>query len=172
MSSNSISNATNVDRLVQQMVGRVDKNGDGQISNAEFGSFLSSMLENLSKTTLPTNGPNANAIVATAAGAPPVERAAMPPLNPISGFSLAKLQDLTHVTDKYSGAARAFSRAIGGLEPKTASLASVVTFAQASGFPSAKVTGSDTIDFGDGRGPIDVIIDVDGPGATWAFQNW
>jgi hypothetical protein len=33
------------------------------------------------------------------------------------------------------------------------------------------VTGDDTIDYGDGYGPIDVITSVGTPGAGWAFQN-
>ena len=91
----------------------------------------------------------------------------------IPGFDFGKLTDLTHINAKYPPAVRAFSMAIKAesLSPASSSLSSIVSYARGNGFPNAKVAGSDTIDFGDGAGPIDVITDVGGPGAHWWFHN-
>jgi hypothetical protein len=158
----------NVDRLINQLMSRVDTNKDGALSKAEFGTFLTTLLDSLAQpATLPTFP------ASSVASAPLVARtpAASSTYNPVQGFVLSKLEDPTHVTEKYSAAVRVFSRAIGGLSPKTESLPAIAAFAQANGFPNAKVTGDDTIDFGDGYGSIDVITDVGGPNANWWFNN-
>ena len=67
----------------------------------------------------------------------------------------------------------AFSRAIaaGNLPSVSGSLPAIVAYAQANGFPDAKVVKDDSIDFGDGHGAIDVITSVGGPDANWWFNN-
>jgi len=75
------------------------------------------------------------------------------------------------VNDKYTLAVRHFAAAKEGKPPTTASLEAIAADARAGNFPNAKVTGDDTIDYGDGYGEIDVITSVGTAGAGWAFQN-
>lgn len=90
-------------------------------------------------------------------GAPPAPAAA-PTLAPIQGFDTTKLQNPGYVDDKYTAALRDFSGYLGsGGQVSRNNLGGAVSYAQANGFPNAKVVGDDKIDFGDGRGPIDVI---------------
>lgn len=89
----------------------------------------------------------------------------------LDGFDTTKLNDPTYESSKYTKALRQFTASINGKPPTTDSLNALVAEAKANGFPNAKVSGKDTIDYGDGNGPIDVIIDVGGPNAKWAFQN-
>ncbi len=126
-----------------------------------------------------TEGAPTTATPTTPGNTAPTGPTTTPPSGPpgtyanIPGFDLGKLQDPTHQNSKYTPAVRAFSQAIGSgnLPPTSASLPAVVAYAQSHGFPNAKVTGSDSIDYGDGWGPIDVITDVGGPGAGWWFAN-
>ena len=93
----------------------------------------------------------------------------------IPGFDWDKLNDPKKQNDKYTPALRAFAAAIGsqGLKPTSESLSAIAAYAKANGFPNASVAGKDTIDFGDGRGPVDVIRDVGGPTADWQMlQPW
>jgi hypothetical protein len=166
MSMNPLSSSTStadIGQLVQRLITVADRNNDGQLSTSEFGSFLTSLISapTTAATDLKGTGAATAHVAATAA-----------PFNEISGFVLSKIQDPTHVTQKYSAALRAFSQAIAGLKPTPESLPAIVTFAKANGFPDAKITKSDSIDFGDGTGAVDVIVDVDGPNASWSFQNW
>jgi len=82
----------------------------------------------------------------------------MPNYAPIPGFDIAKINDPTHVNDKYSPALRAFSEAMAAGIPLTrGNLAPQVDWAKSHGFANAKQVGDDSIDFGDTRGPIDLI---------------
>jgi len=168
MSMNPLSSnmsTADVGQLVQRLITVADQNKDGQLSTSEFGSFLTSLISEPPASLTDLKGTRSGV-----AGAGPGATAA--PFNEIPGFVLSKIQDPTHVTQKYSAAMRAFSQAIGGLTPVPDSLPTIVAFAKANGFPDAKTTKSDSIDFGDGTGPVDVIVDVDGPNASWNFQNW
>lgn len=82
----------------------------------------------------------------------------MPTYAEIPGFDLAKINDPTHVNDKYSPALRAFSEAMAAGIPLTrGNLAPQVDWAKAHGFGNATQVGDDSIDYGDSRGPIDLI---------------
>jgi hypothetical protein len=165
LSSSTNAGTADISRLVQRLVTAADQNKDGQLSTSEFGSFLTSLIGHAPTAATDLKG--------TMPGlASPPATAATAPFNEVPGFVLSKIQDPTHVSQKYSAALRVFSQAIGGLKPSADSLPSIVTFAQANGFPKAAITKSDSIDFGDGAGPIDLIVDVDGPNAAWSFQNW
>jgi hypothetical protein len=164
MSINTLSAPTaDIGQLVQRLVATADLNKDGSVSSSEFGSFLTGLIGGISSRD-DLKGTRLSALTSDAAPS-------TAPFNEVPGFVLSKLQDSTHVTPKYSAAVRAFSQAIAGLSPVPASLPTIVSFAQANGFPDAKITKSDSIDFGDGRGPIDLIVDVDGPLSSWSFQN-
>jgi hypothetical protein len=168
MSMNPLSSSTStadIGQLVQRLITVADRNQDGQLSTSEFGSFLTSLISEPPTAVTDLKGTTSGAATARVA-------ATAAPFNEISGFVLSKIQDPTHVTQKYSAALRAFSQAIAGLKPVPESLPAIVTFAKANGFPDAKITKSDSIDFGDGIGAVDVIVDVDGPNASWSFQNW
>lgn len=82
----------------------------------------------------------------------------------VPGFDISKINDLTHVNDKYSPALRVFSQGVAAGVPLTrGDLSAQVQWAKSHGFPNAKQVGDDSIDYGDGHGPIDVIR---GDGAT------
>lgn len=106
-------------------------------------------------------------------GVTPPPSSSADPFFDVPGFDPTKLRDLNYSSPKYSPAVRIFAQALGsmGLPPTSESLQRIVDYARSRGFPNARVTGNDTIDFGDGYGPIDVITDVGGPGAGWWFNN-
>ncbi len=82
----------------------------------------------------------------------------MPNYAEIPGFDLAKINDPQHVNDKYSPALRAFSEAMAAGIPLTrGNLTPQVDWAKGHGFANAKQVGDDSIDYGDSRGPIDLI---------------
>lgn len=94
----------------------------------------------------------------------------------VNGWDPTKLNDTTHNTAKYE-----FMRAVqnagavgGGLGERgdrasmSADLPRIVQDLQYVGFPSAKLVGDDSIDFGDGNGPIDVLT---GNGEWWWSGN-
>lgn len=94
----------------------------------------------------------------------------------IPGFDMAKLADPNRVGDgKYSEAVRLFSQALAATQaqPNAQGLTQLVnymnTYLGNPDHPYASVSGSDRIDFGDGAGPIDVLVNS-GLGG-WAFQN-
>lgn len=88
-----------------------------------------------------------------------------------TGFVPSKLNDPNYYSGKYSHALKdQFLPAMQNLDPTEASLDSIVSAINAKGGHATRV-GKDNIDFGDGAGPIDVIFDVGGPDARWAFQN-
>lgn len=89
----------------------------------------------------------------------------------IPGFDTGKLNDPNFKSDKYTPAVKHFAAASSGLAPTAASLQQIANQAKAAGFPNAVVVGKDRIDYGDGNGPIDAIVDEGGPGAHWWFQN-
>jgi hypothetical protein len=189
MSINSVGSpdraASGLSELIKRTMSEVDTNKDGQVSSSEFGSFLKHLLEGLSPKVRNRNhdlaGTNQGSPdLASTAGsvlfASAVKTAASDGGGPyfnVPGFELSKLQDTTHVNDKYTPAVRAFSQAVaaGDLKCVTDSLTNIVEYAQSNGFPDAKVTSADCIDFGDGYGPIDTIVDVGSPNAHWWFHN-
>ena len=171
MSINTVSGSTpglGLSQIAQRLLTRSDVDHDGKLSTAEVGSFLSQLIDSLSQTTLPTLR---SQVGATDAGTPDVVSAPRERLGSVPGFSDEKLNDWTHVNDKYTAALRHFAAAKEGKPPTTASLEAIAADARANNFPNAKVTKADTIDYGDGYGPIDVITSVGDPNAGWWFQN-
>jgi hypothetical protein len=171
MSINNISGSgagTDIGQLAQRLLAASDADHDGKLSTAEAGSFLSQLIESLSHTTLPTVRSQVGSATGGSAETAPTPHEH---LASILGFSTEKLNDWTHVNDKYTLAVRHFAAAKEGKPPTTASLEAIAADARAGNFPNAKVTGDDTIDYGDGYGEIDVITSVGTAGAGWAFQN-
>jgi hypothetical protein len=161
--------------MVKRTMSEVDTNHDGQLSSSEFGTFLTHLLEGLSKAK-PTNESSASRSSTSASFSSAIKAATSDTPGVyfnVPGFELSKLQDTDHVNSKYTPAVRAFSQAVaaGSLKSVTDSLANIVTYAKDNGFPDAKVTSADAIDFGDGNGPIDTIVDVGSPNAHWWFHN-
>jgi hypothetical protein len=167
LAASSVSLGSSISDVSQSVFTAADRNGDRQLSASEFTTFLNALIGNLSgRKTTGGLGSAATAIVKPAAS-PSTGYAEIP------GFAFGKLINLSYVNDKYTPALRVFSRAIHAesLPPVSSSLASIVSYAQANGFPNAKAIGKDVIDFGDGHGEIDVITDVGGPHSTWWFHN-
>jgi hypothetical protein len=166
-----LSTSSGLSEMVKRTMSEVDTNKDGQLSTTEFGTFLTHLLEGLSQKTRVTNA--SSAAVSSAASASAVWSPADGPYFNVPGFELSKLQNTKHVNDKYTPAVRCFSQCVAasGLKSVSESLPEIVAYAQSNGFPNAKVVSSDAIDFGDGHGVIDTIVDVGSPNAHWWFRN-
>lgn len=78
----------------------------------------------------------------------------------IPGLDTGKLQNETYKSYKYGDAARAFSSYVGGGgKVGRNDLQGLVDYAMREfGLKNAKAVGDDKIDFGDGSGPIDIIL--------------
>ena len=164
MSINSIGSTPDIGQLVSGIMGRVDANKDGQLSKDEFGAFLTSLLGGMQAKASPTSPVNTVPLLASLTGHA-AAASSRTSYDPIPGFDLRKLNDPSHVTTKYS-----FGRAVQdlGLAPASGNLQAIVDHLNARG-GTAKVTGDDTIDFGDGFGSIDVILSVGDPDARWQW---
>jgi len=134
----------NVSSLAELLFKRIDANSDGRLSTSEFQSFLEGLMQGTSSLG------SQLASVPTAA-APHVYQ-------PMLGFDYTKLNTPTHTTPKY-----VFARATQDVDlgwdraSRSAGLQKIVDSVRQNGYPDAKVTGDDTIDFGDGYGNIDVL---------------
>lgn len=97
-----------------------------------------------------------------------------PPTKPIyaniPGLDLGKLQRGEGTKYKYGPAAHAFSSFVGGGgKVGRNALDDLVTYAQTKfGLTKARVVGDDKIDFGDGAGPVDLILS---DGGLWWGQE-
>jgi hypothetical protein len=169
MSINTVSGSAagvSFNQLAQRLLAGSDADHDGKLSKTELRSFLSQLIDSVSETTLPTLRSQVGRSANAASPDTVHERVPFVP-----GFSIDKLNDWTHMNDKYTLAVRHFAAVKEGKPPTTDSLEAIAADARANGFPNAAVTGDDTIDYGDGYGPIDVITSVGTVGAGWAFQN-
>jgi hypothetical protein len=175
MSINSLgapaSTGTALNEMIKRTMSEVDVNRDGQLSTAEFGTFLTHLLQGLAQGVKTSNLSRVSTANVGATSTP--TPTPLGPYYPVPGFVVSKLQDLTHVTDKYTPAVRCFSQALGSKNLKSVpeSLPAIVEHAKNNGFPNAKIISHDCLDFGDGYGIIDVIVDVGGPKAHWWFNN-
>jgi len=146
MSTNSIDN---VSSLASAIFKRVDTNADGKLSGAEFQSFLQDLLGKVGTSGLGS--------AATAVPPRPATAEART-YQPMLGFDYVKLNTLSHTTPKY-----VFARATQDVNlpwdrlSRSAGLQQIVDVVKQNGYPNAAVTGKDSIDFGDGNGPIDVL---------------
>jgi hypothetical protein len=179
MSISSIGSNTQLQNLIKTTMTAADVDKNGQLSQDEFAGFFSALLDGLSgKTTAGTTSSSSNSLTSSVAAI----KTSLSTVNslpasdpnayaPVPGFDLAKLRNQDHVNDKYTASVRVFSRGLQalGLDAVTSrnNLQPMVDFAQANGFPNAKTVSDDQIDFGDGKGPIDVIT----ASGTWWFQN-
>ena len=148
MSTNSTS-VDNVSSLASAIFKRVDTNADGKLSGAEFQSFLQDLLGKVGTSGLGS--------AATAVATRPATADART-YQPMLGFDYTKLNTPTHTTPKY-----VFARATQDVNlawdrlSRSAGLQQIVDLVKQNGYPNAAVTGKDSIDFGDGNGPIDVL---------------
>lgn len=76
MSTTPVGSSSSVDPLVKQLVERIDRNKDGQITTAEFGDFLTTLLQARETSAGASRTPG---LAATFAAAVPAGPAADPP---------------------------------------------------------------------------------------------
>ena len=137
--------------LASAIFKRVDANGDGKLSGAEFQSFLQNLLGKVGNGTTDL-GSQASAV------APRAAAAEAQTYQPMMGFDYVKLNTPSHTTPKY-----VFARATQQVNlawdrlSRSNGLQQIVDIVKQNGYPDAKVTGKDSIDFGDGYGDIDVL---------------
>ena len=153
--SNSAGDA--ISQLISKVMDKYDGDKDGQLTKAEFGSFLSGLI-----------GGAGGAAGALAAAADPTSTAGTGAYrSKLAGFAHNKIDDPTirdAMTSKYV-AARIFQ----DYPPMPESLPAVVDRLKAQGI-NATQTDFDKIDFGDGYGPIDVIQGAyPGGGVAWQW---
>ena len=154
-SSNAVDN---ISVLASAIFKRVDANGDGKLDGSEFQSFLQNLVGRVGQGTQGL-GSEAGAASTRSLTAEPRS------YQPMLGFDYVKLNTPSHTTPKYVFARAtqvvglAFDRA-----SRSAGLQQIVDNVKQNGYPDAKVTGKDTIDFGDGNGDIDVLTS---DGAWW-----
>ena len=145
-----------ISQLISRVMDKYDGNKDGQLTKAEFGSFLTGLI-----------GGTSGAAGALASVDPSSTGSTGAYRSTLAGFSHAKIDDPTirdAMTSKYV-AARIFQ----DYPPMPESLPAVVDRLKAQGI-NAKQTDFDKIDFGDGYGPIDVIQGAyPGGGVAWQW---
>ena len=152
------SGVNSVQDLAQSLMKAFDKDQNGSLSTSEFAGLLGKLISGISDPTS----------VSSAVSAPSTT-----PTNYTLGIGFVpwKLNDPTYYSGKYSHALKdQFLPAMQGLSPTAESVQTIVDRINANGGHAVK-TAKDCIDFGDDRGPIDVIVDVGGANAQWGFQN-
>ena len=141
----------NISALASAIFKRVDANGDGKLDGTEFQSFLQNLV---GKVGQGTQGLGSEA----AAISPRSLTAEARTYQPMLGFDYVKLNTPSHTTPKY-----VFARATQDVNlawdraSRSAGLQQIVDTVKQNGYPNAKVTGKDSIDFGDGNGDVDVL---------------
>mgnify|MGYP003375044934 FL=1 len=146
-----------INQLISRVMDKYDGDKDGQLTKAEFGSFLTGLIGGAGGGTRAL----ASAVDPSLTGGTGAYRSTL------AGFSHAKIDDPTirdAMTSKYV-AARIFQ----DYPPMPESLPAVVDRLKAQGI-NATQTDFDKIDFGDGYGPIDVIQGAyPGGGVAWQW---
>jgi hypothetical protein len=152
MALTAASVGANVSSLANQLFTQLDANNDGRLSTTEFQSFLEGLLQQVD---------NRRALGAGATVTASADRT----YAPMAGFDTGKLNDSSHTTPKYVFARATQDLAIGtDRASRSASLDTIAAYVRDRGFPNAAVVGDDSIDFGDGFGPIDVLTSA---GSWW-----
>jgi hypothetical protein len=145
-----------ISQLISKVMDKYDGNKDGQLTKAEFGSFLGGLLGSTGAAGALATAADPTSTVSTGAYR-----------SKLAGFAHNKIDDPTirdAMTSKYI-AARIFQ----DYPPMPESLPAVVDRLKAQGI-NAKQTDFDKIDFGDGYGPIDVIQGAyPGGGVAWQW---
>lgn len=154
--------------LVQLLFKRVDKNGDQKISADEFTAFLTGVLGK--SGSVAAAGAKSPASASAAGSDPNAASTDGLPFAPIMGFEFSKLNDGTHVNEKYSASVRLFSQALAatGAAPNAGGLQAVADWLNAHGVTAA--ASSDTISI-NGDPPVDCITDFGGSNSMWWFHN-
>jgi hypothetical protein len=155
MSTSSTSVVSGVSGLAAELFKQVDADRDGRLALSEFQTFLQNLIRQVgSRSQTPGLGSEAAAVSPLAKLAAGTSRVYQPML----GFDYTKLNTPSHNTPKY-----VFARATQDVElgwdraSRSAGLESIAENVRQNGYPNARVTGDDTIDFGDGYGNIDVL---------------
>lgn len=156
-STNNSTGSDAISQLISRVMDKYDGDKDGQLTKAEFGSFLTGLI-----------GGTGGAAGALAKAADPIGGGGNGAFrSKLAGFNHSKIDDPTirdAMTSKYV-AARIFQ----DYPPMPESLAAVVDRLRAQGI-DARQTDHDKIDFGDGYGPIDVIQGAyPGGGVAWQW---
>ena len=169
MSITNITPNAGASSLLQTLFRNADRNGDNQLSADEFRSALDALLTDIRSAASP-RALSATRSANAAAGAPAALSTDGLPYAPVAGFVLEKLQNESHVTEKYSSSARLFSKALAatGAGPTAAGLQQVADWLNAHG--ATATVNKDRLSI-NGDEPVDVIIDYEGPGRTWWFNN-
>lgn len=145
-----------ISQLIAKVMDKYDGDKNGQLTRAEFGSFLTGLIGGTGMTSSSLT----SAVDPTPGGSGAFR-------SKLAGFSHAKIDDPTirdAMTSKYV-AARIFQ----DYPPMPESLPAVVDRLKAQGI-NARQTDFDKIDFGDGYGPIDVIQGAyPGGGVAWQW---
>lgn len=145
--------------LISRVVDRFDTNDDGQLSNTEFRQFLTGLLSGTGHDTTGGASTTTNTTESLSTG---MHRSYL------AGFDSAKIDNPSLPgadTSKYR-AARVFQ----DYPPQRESLPAVIARLQAQGI-NARQADHDKIDFGDGFGPVDVILNSrPGGGDAWVWQ--
>jgi hypothetical protein len=150
--STSTTPIDNLSVLASAIFKRIDTNGDGRLNATEFQGFLENLVGKVGTGAASALGS------AAAAAAPRSAAAESRGYQPMMGFDYVKLNTLSHNSPKY-----VFARATQNVDlawdraSRSAGLQQIVDNVKQNGYPNATVTGKDSIDFGDGNGPVDVI---------------
>lgn len=155
-STNNPSGGDAISQLISRVMDKYDGDKDGQLTKAEFGSFLTGLIGGA--------GVGGSAL---AKAADPVGGGSGAYRSMLAGFNHTKIDDPT-IRDAMTSkdvAARIFQ----DYPPMPESLPAVVDRLRAQGI-NATQTDHDKIDFGDGYGPIDVIQGSrPGGGVAWQW---
>lgn len=143
--------------LAGDLFSRLDSNKDGRLSKTEFHSFLEAVVRQVGDSR--TSG------IGTSAGAVQTQSTAPRTYQSMPGFDYVKLNTPSHNTAKYAFARATQDVPLGWDRPaRSAGLSAIVDHVRGNGYPNARVTSDDKIDFGDGFGSIDVLT---GHGEWW-----
>ena len=143
--------------LAGDLFSRLDANSDGRLSKTEFHSFLEALIRQVGNSRTSGIGSSSGAVQTQASG----QRIYQPML----GFDYVKLNTPSHNTAKYAFARATQDVPLGWDRPsRSAGLSAIVDHVRVNGYPNARVTSDDKIDFGDGFGSIDVLT---GDGPWW-----
>jgi hypothetical protein len=164
--------STSVNSVATQLLKRFDSNKDGQLSTDEFMSLLSKLTQVLTPANAgSSNGSNGSATGTQSVTAttllPAADPAPAKTYHAMEGFDSTKLNNPLHTTPKYvfARATQDLGLPTGDRPAMSDALPRIVDHVKQNGYPNARVTSDDKIDFGDGYGDIDVLT-------SWGTWWW